>query len=87
MAMTGRLALGAALTPCRGASAMLPIRASRGMACKAGKGTFFVGGNWKANGTLESVTDLVKGLNAGARRVGVLARLREMRLGGDSAWA
>ena len=30
----------------------------------AGHGKFFVGGNWKCNGTLESVKKLVSDLNA-----------------------
>eukprot|EP00889_Picochlorum_renovo_P000860 jgi/Picre1/27890/NNA_000853.t1 len=32
----------------------------------AGTGRFFVGGNWKCNGTVESVNQLVKDLNSGS---------------------
>jgi triosephosphate isomerase len=32
----------------------------------AGHGRFFVGGNWKCNGTVDSVSQLVKDLNAGS---------------------
>lgn len=38
-----------------------------------GMGRFFIGGNWKCNGTVESVKTLVDELNAGARAVHALA--------------
>ena len=37
----------------------------RTVTAMAGHGTFFVGGNWKCNGTKEDVAQLVKDLNAG----------------------
>ncbi|KAJ9132740.1 hypothetical protein P3X46_033577 [Hevea brasiliensis] len=36
---------------------------SRNVVAMAGTGTFFVGGNWKCNGTKESITKLVSDLN------------------------
>lgn len=39
-------------------------RASRAVVAMAGSGKFFVGGNWKCNGTKESITKLVSDLNA-----------------------
>ncbi|KAI7837786.1 hypothetical protein COHA_008415 [Chlorella ohadii] len=42
-------------------------RAHRRMTIVArGSGRFFIGGNWKCNGTIDSVTQLVKDLNAGS---------------------
>lgn len=38
-------------------------RATRGIAMMAGTGKFFVGGNWKCNGTRESIRKLVQDLN------------------------
>lgn len=40
-------------------------RLHRSVACKASNAKFLVGGNWKCNGTQESVRKLVSGLNAG----------------------
>uniref|UniRef100_A0A2P2L0P7 Triosephosphate isomeraseic-like n=1 Tax=Rhizophora mucronata TaxID=61149 RepID=A0A2P2L0P7_RHIMU len=40
-----------------------PRKPSRGVVAMAGIGTFFVGGNWKCNGTKESVNKLVSELN------------------------
>ncbi|CAO2813816.1 unnamed protein product [Amaranthus hypochondriacus] len=40
-----------------------PRRGSRGVVAMAGSGKFFVGGNWKCNGTKESITKLVSDLN------------------------
>ncbi|KAJ7534319.1 hypothetical protein O6H91_13G089400 [Diphasiastrum complanatum] len=37
--------------------------ATRGVVTMAGSGKFFVGGNWKCNGTKESITKLVSDLN------------------------
>ncbi|KAF5745383.1 triosephosphate isomerase chloroplastic [Tripterygium wilfordii] len=37
---------------------------SRAVATMAGTGTFFVGGNWKCNGTTESISKLVSDLNS-----------------------
>ncbi|KAG9443051.1 hypothetical protein H6P81_018905 [Aristolochia fimbriata] len=39
-------------------------RASRGVVSMAGSGKFFVGGNWKCNGTKESISKLVTDLNS-----------------------
>ncbi|XP_068639909.1 triosephosphate isomerase, chloroplastic-like [Aristolochia californica] len=39
-------------------------RASRGVFSMAGSGKFFVGGNWKCNGTKESISKLVADLNS-----------------------
>ncbi|CAM6127889.1 unnamed protein product [Calypogeia fissa] len=39
-------------------------KSSRGVVTMVGTGKFFVGGNWKANGTKESVSKLVSELNA-----------------------
>jgi len=39
--------------------------ANRDVSAAASKAKFFVGGNWKCNGTHASVEDLVKGLNQG----------------------
>eukprot|EP00250_Pteridium_aquilinum_P009735 c18897_g1_i1 orf=425-1375(-) len=39
-------------------------RSSRGVVTMAGTGKFFVGGNWKCNGTKESIAKLVGELNA-----------------------
>ncbi|CAO2813817.1 unnamed protein product [Amaranthus hypochondriacus] len=39
-------------------------RRSRGVVAMAGSGKFFVGGNWKCNGTKESITKLVSDLNS-----------------------
>ncbi|KAL4422004.1 hypothetical protein ABPG77_005434 [Micractinium sp. CCAP 211/92] len=41
-------------------------RASRCAVVMRGSGRFFIGGNWKCNGTLQSVTQLVDELNAGS---------------------
>ncbi|KAG7978169.1 hypothetical protein I3843_05G070100 [Carya illinoinensis] len=38
-------------------------KGSRGVVSMAGTGKFFVGGNWKCNGTKESITKLVSDLN------------------------
>ncbi|XP_023007543.1 triosephosphate isomerase, chloroplastic-like [Cucurbita maxima] len=38
-------------------------KGSRGVVTMAGSGKFFVGGNWKCNGTKESITKLVADLN------------------------
>ncbi|GMH02988.1 hypothetical protein Nepgr_004827 [Nepenthes gracilis] len=38
-------------------------RGSRGVVTMAGSGKFFVGGNWKCNGTKESISKLVSDLN------------------------
>ncbi|XP_022987010.1 triosephosphate isomerase, chloroplastic-like [Cucurbita maxima] len=38
-------------------------KGSRGVVTMAGSGKFFVGGNWKCNGTKESITKLVSDLN------------------------
>lgn len=48
-----------ALRPARGARACQ-------IACMASNAKFFVGGNWKCNGTRASVAQLVKDLNAGS---------------------
>ncbi|GAX73892.1 hypothetical protein CEUSTIGMA_g1342.t1 [Chlamydomonas eustigma] len=41
------------------------VRARRALICNAASNNkFFVGGNWKSNGTKESIKDLVAGLNA-----------------------
>ncbi|OAY52377.1 triosephosphate isomerase, chloroplastic [Manihot esculenta] len=40
-----------------------PRKTSRQIVAMAGTGTFFVGGNWKCNGTKESITKLVSDLN------------------------
>ncbi|OAY37291.1 triosephosphate isomerase, chloroplastic [Manihot esculenta] len=40
-----------------------PRKLSRNVVAMAGTGTFFVGGNWKCNGTKESITKLVSDLN------------------------
>ncbi len=42
--------------------------ASRHIVRMGSTGKFFIGGNWKCNGTAASVKDLVDGLNAGAWR-------------------
>ncbi|XP_041010559.1 triosephosphate isomerase, chloroplastic [Juglans microcarpa x Juglans regia] len=39
-------------------------KGSRGVVSMAGTGKFFVGGNWKCNGTKESITKLVSDLNS-----------------------
>ncbi|KAK6946377.1 Triosephosphate isomerase [Dillenia turbinata] len=39
-------------------------RGSRGVVTMAGAGPFFVGGNWKCNGTKESISKLVSDLNS-----------------------
>lgn len=39
-------------------------RASKGVVTMAASGKFFVGGNWKCNGTKESITKLVSDLNS-----------------------
>ncbi|KNA04463.1 hypothetical protein SOVF_199480 [Spinacia oleracea] len=39
-------------------------RCPRGVVAMAGSGKFFVGGNWKCNGTKESITKLVSDLNS-----------------------
>ncbi|PSS26000.1 Triosephosphate isomerase [Actinidia chinensis var. chinensis] len=39
-------------------------RGSRGIVAMAGSGKFFVGGNWKCNGTTESISKLVSDLNS-----------------------
>ncbi|XP_068645503.1 triosephosphate isomerase, chloroplastic-like [Aristolochia californica] len=39
-------------------------RTSRGIVSMAGSGKFFVGGNWKCNGTKESISKLVADLNS-----------------------
>ncbi|XP_057510006.1 triosephosphate isomerase, chloroplastic-like [Actinidia eriantha] len=39
-------------------------RGSRGIVAMAGSGKFFVGGNWKCNGTTESIGKLVSDLNS-----------------------
>lgn len=41
-------------------------RVSRAVVCLAPKPKFFVGGNWKSNGSKEMVSSLVAGLNAGS---------------------
>ena len=41
-------------------------RVHRTVACKASNAKFLVGGNWKCNGTQDSVSKLVSGLNAGS---------------------
>ncbi|XP_051132934.1 triosephosphate isomerase, chloroplastic-like [Andrographis paniculata] len=41
-------------------------KGSRGVATMAGSGKFFVGGNWKCNGTKESISKLVSDLNGAA---------------------
>lgn len=38
-------------------------RAPRGVVAMAGSGKFFVGGNWKCNGTKESISNLISDLN------------------------
>jgi triosephosphate isomerase len=43
----------------------LPTGSSRSVQCQASKAKFFVGGNWKCNGTHASVEQLVKELNDG----------------------
>eukprot|EP00798_Chlamydomonas_sp_ICE-L_P030878 gene30878-35923_t len=52
----------------RASNKVLVARFSRTpLVCKAqSKAKFFVGGNWKCNGTVSSVKELVAGLNAGA---------------------
>lgn len=40
-------------------------RLQRGVSCRASNAKFLVGGNWKCNGTQESVSKLVSGLNSG----------------------
>lgn len=39
-------------------------RGSRGVVCMAASGKFFVGGNWKCNGTKDSIAKLVSDLNS-----------------------
>uniref|UniRef100_A0A2P2L0N7 Triosephosphate isomeraseic-like n=1 Tax=Rhizophora mucronata TaxID=61149 RepID=A0A2P2L0N7_RHIMU len=41
-----------------------PRKPSGGVVAMAGTGTFFVGGNWKCNGTKESISKLVSDLNS-----------------------
>ncbi|CAB4321149.1 unnamed protein product [Prunus armeniaca] len=40
------------------------LKASRGIVAMAGTGKFFVGGNWKCNGTKDSISKLVSDLNS-----------------------
>lgn len=58
-----------AVTPFKNVKRVLHLSQRQGrpdVSCLASKAKFFVGGNWKCNGSQSSVTDLVKGLNAGS---------------------
>lgn len=55
--------------PASGSRALAP-RSRTGLVCHAASDAkFFVGGNWKSNGTVTTVKELVKGLNAGAANI------------------
>jgi hypothetical protein len=45
------------------------VSARPDISCNDSKAKFFVGGNWKSNGTLNSVNDLVKELNGSSRYI------------------
>lgn len=75
-AIMQRLARGATIgRTCTAANRSLPVAprfstpgqqiSSRSVACQASEAKFFVGGNWKCNGTHASVEKLVADLNAG----------------------
>jgi hypothetical protein len=60
------------LSPCSSPSqppSCAPTAARRAVQCAASTGKFFVGGNWKCNGTHASVEKLVSDLNAAASAV------------------
>jgi hypothetical protein len=58
------------LSPCSSApQPTAPTAARRAVQCAASTGKFFVGGNWKCNGTHASVEKLVSDLNAAAAAV------------------
>jgi triosephosphate isomerase len=46
-----------------------PFSSSRSVKCEVSKAKFFVGGNWKANGTVVSVNELVEDLNSRANDI------------------
>ncbi|PWA79031.1 Aldolase-type TIM barrel [Artemisia annua] len=48
----------------RSSSASASSRVNRGIVAMAGTGKFFVGGNWKCNGTKDSIKQLVSDLNS-----------------------
>lgn len=44
---------------------LFPRLQARKVSCNASSARFFVGGNWKCNGSRQTISDLVKELNSG----------------------